>query len=109
MASAHRSGRRVRETLDDSGSLGQSFPSTAGSSRSGSLFFGTQSPTESDARTPGKCLNMIRPGFCSDTAHTLLSDALAAVGIYVGVTRCRERNKLDIVATDLDDASQQSR
>lgn len=81
----------------------------AGFSWSASLFFGTQSPTESDARAPGKCLNMIRPGFRSDTAHTLLSDALAAAGIYAGVTRGRERNKLDIVATDIDDAKQQSR
>ncbi|WP_354478070.1 MobF family relaxase [Marisediminicola sp. UYEF4] len=37
-------------------------------------------------------------------AHTVLSDALDASGVYVGMTRGRESNRLHIVATDLDDA-----
>ncbi|WP_282825810.1 MobF family relaxase [Gulosibacter sediminis] len=40
-------------------------------------------------------------------SHTVLTDALDAAGIYVGMTRGRELNTLHIVATDLDDARQQ--
>jgi hypothetical protein len=46
-------------------------------------------------------------GATVNTAHTLLSDALDATGVYVGMTRGRETNKLHIVASDLADAKQQ--
>lgn len=40
-------------------------------------------------------------------SHTVLSDALDASGVYVGMTRGRETNSLHIVATDLEDAREQ--
>ncbi|WP_292718873.1 MobF family relaxase [Microbacterium sp. 13-71-7] len=40
-------------------------------------------------------------------SHTVLSDALDAAGVYVGLTRGREANRLHIVAADLDDAREQ--
>ena len=46
-------------------------------------------------------------GATVNTSHTVLTDALDAAGIYVGMTRGRELNALHIVATDLDDAKQQ--
>ncbi|MHB1063861.1 MAG: hypothetical protein ACYC1Z_05095 [Georgenia sp.] len=46
-------------------------------------------------------------GATVDRSHTVLSDALDASGVYVGMTRGREQNTLHIVATDLDDARQQ--
>ena len=39
--------------------------------------------------------------------HTILSDALDAAGVYVGMTRGRTSNRLHIVAADLDDAREQ--
>lgn len=38
------------------------------------------------------------------TSHTLLSDALSASGVYVGMTRGREENRLHIVAENIDEA-----
>ena len=46
-------------------------------------------------------------GSTVNAAHTLLSDALDAAGVYVGMTRGRETNRLHIVASDLADAKQQ--
>lgn len=46
-------------------------------------------------------------GSTVNAAHTLLSDALDAAGVYVGMTRGRETNRLHIVAGDLADAKQQ--
>ncbi|MPV89085.1 AAA family ATPase, partial [Georgenia ruanii] len=46
-------------------------------------------------------------GATANAAHTVLSDALDAAGIYVGMTRGRCQNLLHLVATDLDDARQQ--
>jgi conjugative relaxase-like TrwC/TraI family protein len=46
-------------------------------------------------------------GATVNAAHTLLSDALDAAGVYVGMTRGRETNRLHIVASDLADAKQQ--
>lgn len=46
-------------------------------------------------------------GATVNVAHTLLSDAIDAAGVYVGMTRGRETNKLHIVASDLADAKQQ--
>jgi hypothetical protein len=40
-------------------------------------------------------------------SHTVLSDALDAAGVYVGMTRGRTSNRLHIVAADLDDAREQ--
>jgi len=40
-------------------------------------------------------------------SHTLLSDAIDAAGVYVGITRGRTSNRLHIVAADLDDAREQ--
>jgi hypothetical protein len=40
-------------------------------------------------------------------SHTVLSDALDASGVYVGVTRGQGRNRLHVVAADLDDAREQ--
>src|SRR5690606_29518538 len=42
-----------------------------------------------------------------NASHTVLTDALDAAGVYVGMTRGRETNTLHVVATDLDDAKQQ--
>lgn len=46
-------------------------------------------------------------GATASVSHTVLTDALDAAGIYVGMTRGRETNTLHVVATDLDDAKQQ--
>lgn len=46
-------------------------------------------------------------GATVDESHTVLSDALDASGVYVGVTRGRGANHLHIVARDLDDAREQ--
>ncbi|WP_448070778.1 AAA family ATPase [Georgenia yuyongxinii] len=46
-------------------------------------------------------------GATVDRSHTVLSDALAAAGIYVGMTRGRTQNLLHVVAADLDDAREQ--
>ncbi len=46
-------------------------------------------------------------GTTVDVAHTILSDALDAAGVYVGMTRGRHSNVLHIVATDLADAREQ--
>lgn len=46
-------------------------------------------------------------GATVNASHTVLTDALDAAGIYVGMTRGREMNTLHVVATDLDDAKQQ--
>lgn len=40
-------------------------------------------------------------------SHTLLSDALDASGVYVGMTRGQQTNQLHVVAADLDDAREQ--
>jgi hypothetical protein len=40
-------------------------------------------------------------------SHTVLTDALDAAGMYVGMTRGRNMNRLHIVAADLDDAREQ--
>jgi hypothetical protein len=40
-------------------------------------------------------------------SHTVLGDALDASGVYVGMTRGREANRLHVVAVDLDDAREQ--
>ena len=40
-------------------------------------------------------------------SHTVLSDALDAAGVYVGMTRGQEANRLHIVAPDLDEAREQ--
>ena len=46
-------------------------------------------------------------GATVDESHTVLSDALDASGVYVGMTRGRHGNRLHIVASDLDDAREQ--
>ena len=46
-------------------------------------------------------------GSTKQTAHTVLTDSLGAAGLYVGMTRGRERNQLHIVATDYADARAQ--
>ncbi|MGX1932293.1 MobF family relaxase [Microbacterium resistens] len=46
-------------------------------------------------------------GATVNAAHTLLSDAIDAAGVYVGMTRGRDTNRLHIVASDLADAKQQ--
>ena len=40
-------------------------------------------------------------------SHTVLGDALDGSGVYVGMTRGREANRLHVVAVDLDDAREQ--
>lgn len=40
-------------------------------------------------------------------SHTVLSDALDASGVYVGMTRGQETNRLHVVAADVDDAQEQ--
>ncbi|WP_454149383.1 MobF family relaxase [Microbacterium lacticum] len=40
-------------------------------------------------------------------SHTLLSDALDASGVYVGMTRGQETNRLHVVAADVEDAREQ--
>ena len=46
-------------------------------------------------------------GTTVDVSHTVLSDALDAAGVYVGMTRGRHTNVLHVVATDLADAREQ--
>jgi hypothetical protein len=46
-------------------------------------------------------------GATTSESHTVLSDALDAAGVYVGMTRGRTSNHLHIVAADLDDAREQ--
>ena len=46
-------------------------------------------------------------GATTSESHTVLSDALDAAGVYVGMTRGRTSNQLHIVAADLDDAREQ--
>jgi thymidine kinase len=46
-------------------------------------------------------------GATVDESHTILSDALDAPGVYVGITRGRNTNRLHVVAADLDDAREQ--
>ncbi len=46
-------------------------------------------------------------GTTADRSHTVLSDALDAAGVYVGMTRGRTSNRLHVVAADLDDAREQ--
>lgn len=46
-------------------------------------------------------------GATVNASHTVLTDALDAAGVYVGMTRGRQTNTLHVVATDLDDAKQQ--
>jgi len=41
------------------------------------------------------------------TSHTILSETTSAAGVYVGMTRGRETNRLHIVADDLTDAKAQ--
>jgi uncharacterized coiled-coil protein SlyX/thymidine kinase len=43
-------------------------------------------------------------GITAPESHTILSDALDAAGVYVGLTRGREANRLHVVAADLGDA-----
>jgi hypothetical protein len=40
-------------------------------------------------------------------SHTILGDAMDAAGVYVGMTRGRNSNRLHLVAADLDDAQEQ--
>lgn len=46
-------------------------------------------------------------GVTAPSAHTLLTDATTAGGLYVGMTRGREKNLLHVVAEDLEDARAQ--
>ncbi|MGB4779853.1 MobF family relaxase [Microbacterium sp.] len=46
-------------------------------------------------------------GVTAPESHTLLSDGLSAAGVYVGLTRGREKNRLHVVAADLADAREQ--
>ena len=46
-------------------------------------------------------------GVTTTSAHTLLSEALDASGVYVGMTRGRDANVLHIVADHLDEAREQ--
>lgn len=46
-------------------------------------------------------------GMTAPESHTILSDALDAAGVYVGLTRGRETNRLHVVAADLGDAREQ--
>ncbi|AWY96620.1 Hipothetical protein [Propionibacterium freudenreichii] len=46
-------------------------------------------------------------GLTAPESHTILSDALSAAGVYVGLTRGRETNRLHVVAADLGDAREQ--
>ncbi|MGO3758166.1 MAG: MobF family relaxase [Agrococcus casei] len=41
------------------------------------------------------------------SAHTMLGEATSAAGVYVGITRGREQNRLHIVAEDIADAKAQ--
>ena len=46
-------------------------------------------------------------GATVETAHTLLSEATSAAGVYVGMTRGRETNRLHVIAQDMTDARAQ--
>ncbi|MBN9141183.1 MAG: AAA family ATPase [Micrococcales bacterium] len=46
-------------------------------------------------------------GMTAPASHTVLSDALDAAGVYVGLTRGQEENRLHIVAANLGDAREQ--
>ncbi|MFL0516873.1 MobF family relaxase [Brevibacterium luteolum] len=46
-------------------------------------------------------------GATVDSAHTVLSDALDAAAVYVGLTRGSGRNELHVIAADLTDAKAQ--
>ena len=46
-------------------------------------------------------------GTTMSESHTLLSDALDASGVYVGMTRGRTSNQLHVVAADVNDAREQ--
>ena len=46
-------------------------------------------------------------GMTAPASHTVLSDALDAAGVYVGLTRGQEENRLHVVAADLGDAREQ--
>ncbi|WP_101601259.1 MobF family relaxase [Brevibacterium sp. Mu109] len=46
-------------------------------------------------------------GATVNTSHTMLSEATSAAGVYVGMTRGRETNRLHVVATDMADARAQ--
>ncbi len=46
-------------------------------------------------------------GITAPASHTVLSDVLDAAGVYVGLTRGRDANRLHVVATDLADAREQ--
>lgn len=46
-------------------------------------------------------------GMTAPASHTVLSDALDAAGVYVGLTRGQETNRLHVVAADLGDAREQ--
>ena len=46
-------------------------------------------------------------GMTAPESHTILSDALDAAGVYVGLTRGREVNRLHVVATGLGNAREQ--
>lgn len=46
-------------------------------------------------------------GATVNNSHTMLSEATSAAGVYVGMTRGREKNRLHIVAADLADARAQ--
>ncbi|PDQ35976.1 MAG: hypothetical protein B5766_02185 [Candidatus Lumbricidophila eiseniae] len=46
-------------------------------------------------------------GMTAPASHTVLSDALDAAGVYVGLTRGQEENRLHVVAADLEDAREQ--
>ncbi|RXW33483.1 MobF family relaxase [Propioniciclava flava] len=46
-------------------------------------------------------------GATVDASHTILSEATTAAGIYVGMTRGREQNRLHVVAVDMADARAQ--
>ncbi len=46
-------------------------------------------------------------GMTAPVSHTVLSDALDAAGVYVGLTRGQETNRLHLVAADMDDAREQ--
>ncbi|MFT3862361.1 MobF family relaxase [Micropruina sp.] len=46
-------------------------------------------------------------GATVNASHTMLSEATSAAGVYVGMTRGREQNRLHVVATDLAEARAQ--
>ncbi len=46
-------------------------------------------------------------GATVDTSHTILSEATSAAGVYVGMTRGRETNRLHVIAANLADARAQ--